>query len=112
MTSNSWQHLSRDLTATQPLGGSISAVTWQHLSRDLTATHPWHLTAVQPWLTVELRLQYVFQTVLNLSVRFCSSFLQFVEQHVLHLVAAAPRLVSGLPLVVLEQEQHLKGLGA
>jgi hypothetical protein len=112
MTSNSWQHLSRDLPATQPLGGSISAVSWQHLNRDVAASQPWYLTAVQPWLTVELRLQYVLQSVLNLSVGFCSSSLHYVDHHVLHLVAASPRLVGRLAHVVLKQVNNSKGLGA
>lgn len=58
-----WQHLNRQ-------AGSISAVSWQHLGRDHAATQPWVLAASQPWLTVELPLQYVIHSVLNLPVRF------------------------------------------
>jgi hypothetical protein len=91
MANSYWQHLSRYPTATQPLGGSISTVDWQHLNRDLTATQPWVLAASQPWLTAELRLQYVFHSVLNLSVGFCSSSSHAVVHHVPHLVAACRR---------------------
>jgi hypothetical protein len=68
-TSNSavdYQQLSRGT-------GSISAVGYQQLSRDHTATQPWALAASQPWLTVELPLQYVLHPVLNLSGRFLQS---------------------------------------
>lgn len=58
----------------------MSAVTMPHLSREEAASQPWHLTAVQPWLTVELRSQAVLQYVLNLS----GCFLQWVVQDVIH----------------------------
>jgi hypothetical protein len=104
MKNKTQPQLNRDLTATQPLGGSISAVSWQHLSRKLAASQPWHLTAVQPWLTVELRLQYVFHYVLDLSARPVQIvFAVRISPRPAPSGGVPPRLERGLPHVALKQ---------
>jgi len=93
--------LSRDHTATQPLAGSISTVTMPQFSREQAASQPWHLTAVQPWLTVELRSKGVLQYVLNLS----GSSLQLVVQDVIHTDSTSCASRRGLASEVIQQRQ-------
>ena len=88
---NTQPQLSRDPAATQPLAGSISAVSWQHLSRDHAASQPWHLTATQPWLTAELRSYLVFYLVLKPFIRLAHPVFASGYTSRLHPVAACRR---------------------